>query len=162
MTESHKSHGSFFGRQWGKGAVTQWRTRVGLELSWTILKKSTRPSVRLQITSACCRRSLSESGNSLMGKRRLLYDGVRVFLVKRGQNPPSMAAAGVGGARSLPWLLRAGHSGLELVGARAAKTSRGASNTRWAKRRRHAAATLPQQEKCVCAGGDQWPWWRRS
>ena len=57
-------------------------------------------------------------------------DGVRVFLVKRGQNPPSLAAAGVGGARSLPWLLRAGHSGLELVGARAAKTSRGASNTR--------------------------------
>ena len=77
-----------------------------------------------------CRRSLSESGNSLMGKRRLLYGVVRVFLVKRGQNPPSMAAAGVGGARSLPWLLRAGHSGLELVGARAAKTSRGASNTR--------------------------------
>ena len=26
-------------------------------------------------------------------------DGVRVFLVKRGQNPPSLAAAGVGGVR---------------------------------------------------------------
>ena len=73
---------------------------------------------------------------------------------QRGQNPPSLAAAGVVGARSLPWRAGGFHSG--LVGAKTSRWSRPASVTVWAKEGRHAATAAGKR---VC---DQWPWSRRS
>ena len=134
----------------------------GVEAVLVSSKKSTKHGITngdspsVEITWPCCRRRCFceraatvwwEKGGSSLRRRRPCLS------CETWPKPTFLGCCrGWGGARSLPWLLRAGHSGLELVGARAAKTSRGASNTRWAKRRRHAAATL-LTEKCVCVQG---------